>query len=79
MHALTSVTTNRMSMVSDQQAQIFIENARREGGILSRFNIPEVGPDSTVFRDEAAEIWVLEPLTPGAGDSVVLFDQDKTR
>ncbi len=79
MHALTSVTSNRMSLVSDQQAGMFIETARREGGILSRFNIPEVGPESTVFRDGDAEIWVLEPLTPGEGDSVVLFDQDKVQ
>jgi hypothetical protein len=77
MHALTCCRTGELSMVTDQQAALFIEDAERENRILPHAKYPEMGDDGTIFVDEKVDVWVLEPLGPGEGDSVLAFDQDK--
>lgn len=76
MHALTACRTKEMFMVTDQCANIMIEDAQRDERVLPMAHVDECGT-GTVFVDESLDVWVLEPLEPGEGDKVLLFDQDK--
>lgn len=75
MNILYRPLTGAMTVISDQSASIFIEDAVRDG---RKIDHPKINKnDGDMIYDEEGEVWVIYPMGPSSFDKAIMFGRDE--